>query len=199
MATIPATNLTKPTLRPIGTARWFRNPMMWVIPDPPADGASRDTSNPDTKPPVAPKQGRTAQAGRSASSSRRQAPKTLMPTLNNTPVRAAPSPVNIKASTTTSQRRSSSRRMLRLEPDGSCFSFRSLAAVMALSGRRLGAGHDLRLFRSAQHPTLFHKVIDLVEVEIAVELCGEWVDLFSGDPLVLIGCGNAPEQGANSG
>lgn len=65
---------------------------------------------------------------------------------------------------------------------------------MALSGRRLGAGHDLRLFRSAQHPTLFHKVIDLVEVEIAVELCGEWVDLFSGDPLVLIGCGNAPEQ-----
>ena len=168
MATIPAISLTKPTLRPIGTARCFRNPMMWVIPDPPADGASRDTSNPDTKPPVAPKPGRTAQAGRSASSSRRQAPKTLMPTLNNTPVRAAPRPVNIKASTTTSQRRSSSRRMLRLEPDGSCFSFRSLAEVMALSGRRSGAGHDLRLFRSAQHSALFYKVIDLVEVEIAV-------------------------------
>ena len=172
--------------------------MMWVIPDPPADGASRDTSNPETKPPVAPKPGRTAQAGRSASSSRRQAPKTLMPTLNNTPVRAAPRPVNIKASTTTSQRRSSSRRMLRLDPDGSCFSFGSLAAVMALSGRDSGAGHDLRLFRSAQHLSLFDEVIDLIEVEIAVELCGKWVDFFSGDPLVFIRRGNAPKQGADS-
>ena len=172
--------------------------MMWVIPDPPADGASRDTSNPDTKPPVAPKPGRTAQAGRSARSSRRQPPKTLMPPLNNTPVRAAPRPVNIKASTTTSQRRSSSRRMLRLEPDGSCFSFSSLAADMVLRGSESGAGHDLRLFRSAQHPTLFNEVIDLVEVEIAVELCGEWVDLFSGDSLVFIGCGNAAKQGADS-
>ena len=83
--------------------------------------------------------------------------------------------------------------MLRLEPDGSCLSFRSLAAVMALSGRRSGAGHDLRFFRGAQHPSLFDEVIDLVEIEIAVQLCGEWVDFLRGNLLVFIGCGNASE------
>ena len=116
MATMPATSFTRPTCRPMGTARCFRNPMMWVMPEPPAAGARFATIRPEIRPPRAPSPGRTAQGGRSASNSSRQPLSTLMPALNSTPVRAAPRPVSIRARTTTHQRRSSSRRMLRLEP-----------------------------------------------------------------------------------
>ena len=90
--------------------------MMWVMPEPPAAGASRDTSRPETSPPNPPRQGSTIQAGYSAINSSRQPPSSLRPALNSTPVRAAPRPVSISASTTTHQRRSSRLRMLRLDP-----------------------------------------------------------------------------------
>ena len=35
---MPATSFTRPTRSPIGTDRWRRKPMMWVIPAPPAAG-----------------------------------------------------------------------------------------------------------------------------------------------------------------
>ena len=138
MATMPATNFTRPTCRPMGTARCLRNPMMWVMPDPPAAGARRETKSAEISPPPAPRLGSTSQAGKSASSSRRQPPSSLRPALNSTPVRAAPRPVSMSASTTTHQRRSSRRRMLRLEPSWwrrCLISLRTIMGLLALGIR----------------------------------------------------------------
>ena len=116
MAMIPATSFTSPTCSPIGTGLWRRNPMMCVMPAPPAAGARLLISHPDTSPPNPPRAGSTTQAGNSLSSSSRQSLSRLIPPVNSSPVMAAPRPVSANARTTTSQRRSSNLWMLRLDP-----------------------------------------------------------------------------------
>ena len=160
MATIPAISLTRPTCRPIGTARCCKNAMMWLTPEPRAAGASFATSSPEISPPVAPSAGRTAQAGSSESSFNRQLPRALTPALNRTPVRAAPSPVSIRASTTTNQRCSKSLRMLRLEfTRWRCFASSFSTAMGGSQSRK-----NFCFFAVAHHSPLICKAIDFVEV-----------------------------------